>query len=129
MKLLKGNATHAKIVVEAEKVTRKTQNVVAELKGTTNPDEIILVGGHYDTVPDVRGASDNAGGTSITMELARVFKAKGSKRTLRFIAWGSEEMGLDGSNLYAKRIKEADKKAKAEDKNAKTELDKTLLSA
>ena len=127
LKLLKGNATHAKIVVEAEKVTRKTQNVVAELKGTTNPDEIILVGGHYDTVPDVRGASDNAGGTSITMELARVFKEKGSKRTLRFIAWGSEEIGLDGSNLYAKRIKEADKKAKSEDKNARTELDKTLL--
>jgi aminopeptidase YwaD len=128
LKLLKNNATHAKIVVQSEKVERRTQNIIAELKGTTNPDEIILVGGHYDTVPDVRGASDNAGGTSITMEIARVFKEKGSKRTLRFIAWGSEEMGLDGSNLYAKKLKEDDKKAKENDKEAKTELDKTLLS-
>ena len=128
LKLLKSGATHARIVVEAEKVTRKTQNVVAELKGSTHPEEIILVGGHYDTVPDVHGASDNAGGTSITMELARVFKEKGSKRTLRFIAWGSEEMGLDGSNLYAKKLKTDDKKTKEHDKDAKTELDKTMLS-
>ena len=128
LKLLKNNATHAKIVVQSEKVERKTQNIIAELKGITRPDEIIIVGGHYDTVPNVRGASDNAGGTSITMELARVFKEKGSKRTIRFIAWGSEEMGLDGSNRYAKKLKEDDKKAKENDKEAKTELDKTLLS-
>ena len=128
LKLLKKGATHAKIVVEAERGTKKTQNIIAELKGTTHPDEIIIVGGHYDTVPDVRGASDNAGGTSLTLELARVFKERGSKRTLRFIAWGSEEMGLDGSNLYAKKLKNADKEAKEKNKEAKTELDKTLLA-
>ena len=128
LKLLKKRATRAKIVVEVERGTKKTQNIVAELKGTTHPDEIILVGGHYDTVPDVRGASDNAGGTSLTLELARVFKEKGSKRTLRFIAWGSEEMGLDGSNLYAKNLKKDDKEAKEKDNEAKTELDKTLLA-
>lgn len=127
LKLLKNGATHAKIVVEADLTKEKTKNVVGELKGSSHPDEIVLVGGHYDTVPDVRGASDNAGGTSIMMELARVFKAKGSKRTLRFIAWGSEEMGLDGSNLYAKKLKEDDKAAKDKDKEAKTELDKTRL--
>lgn len=127
LKLLKSGATHAKIVVEAELAEEKTVNVVGELKGTTHPDEIILVGGHYDTVPDVRGASDNAGGTSIMMELARVFKEKGSRRTLRFIAWGSEEMGLDGSNLYAKRLKKEDKEAKEKDEKTKTELENTRL--
>jgi len=127
LKLLKSRATHAKIVVEADLVKQKTKNIIAELKGTSHPDEIILVGGHYDTVPGVKGASDNAGGTSITMELARVFKEKGSKRTVRFIAWGSEEMGLDGSNLYAKRLKAEDKEAKDKDKKAETELDKTRL--
>lgn len=127
LKLLKSGATHAKIVVEAELTEEKTVNVIGELKGSTHPDEIILVGGHYDTVPDVKGASDNAGGTSIMMELAHVFKEKGSKRTLRFIAWGSEEMGLDGSNLYAKRIKENDKAAKEKDEKAKTELDNTRM--
>ncbi len=127
LKLLKGGATHAKIVVEADLVKQKTMNIIAELKGTSHPDEIILVGGHYDTVPNVKGASDNAGGTSITLELARVFKEKGSKRTIRFIAWGSEEMGLDGSNLYAKRLKTEDKEAKDKDEKAETELDRTKL--
>ncbi len=126
-KLLKNGATHANIVVEAKLAKEKTNNVIAEIKGSTHPDEIVIVGGHYDTVPDVRGASDNAGGTSIMMELARVFKEKGTKRTLRFIAWGSEEMGLDGSNLYAKKLKEDDKAAKEKDEDAKTELEKTRL--
>ena len=126
-KLLKSGATHAKIVVQADLAKEKTKNIIGEIKGTSHPDEIVLIGGHYDTVPDVRGASDNAGGTSIMMELARVFKEKGSRRTLRFIAWGSEEMGLDGSNLYAKKLKEDDKVAKEKDEKAKTELDKTRL--
>ena len=127
LKLLKSGATHVKIVVEADLVKQKTMNIIAELKGTSHPDEIILVGGHYDTVPNVKGASDNAGGTSITLELARVFKEKGSKRTVRFIAWGSEEMGLDGSNFYAKGLKAEDKEAKEKDKKAETELDRTRL--
>jgi aminopeptidase YwaD len=128
LKLMKKGVKKARIVVEAERGKKKTQNIIAELKGTTNPDEIVFVGGHYDTVPDVRGASDNAGGTSIVMELARVFKDKGSKRTIRFVAWGSEEMGLDGSNLYAKKLKADDKKTKEVDKDAVTELDKVKLS-
>jgi aminopeptidase YwaD len=107
-KLLKSGATHARIVVEADLSKLKTKNIIAELKGTSHPDEIILVGGHYDTVPGVKGASDNAGGTSITMELARVFKEK-------------------GSNLYAKKIEADDKEAKKEDKKAETELDRTRL--
>jgi hypothetical protein len=127
LSILKDGATHVKIVVESERGEKKTQNVIAELKGTLRPEEIVVVGGHYDTVPGVRGASDNAGGTSIAMELARVFNEKGSKRTLRFVAWGSEEMGLDGSNLYAKNLKEADKSAKEKDKEAKTELDNTKI--
>lgn len=122
LRLLKKGAKKARVVVEAERGTKKTQNVVAELTGSTRPEEIIVVGGHYDSVPGVRGASDNAGGTAMTMELARVFKEKGSKRTLRFVAWGSEEMGLDGSNLYAKNLKEADKEAKERDEEAETEL-------
>ena len=128
LKLLKNGATRAKIVVEVERGRRKTKNIIGELEGTTHPDEIVLIGGHYDTVPNVSGASDNAGGTSIAMELARVFKEKGSKRTLRFIAWGSEEMGLDGSNYYARKLKADDKEAKKEDKDALSELDKVKLS-
>ena len=127
LRLLKKGAKRARVVVEAERDTKKTQNILAELPGSTRPEEIIVVGGHYDSVPGVRGASDNAGGTAMTMELARVFKKKGSKRTLRFVAWGSEEMGLDGSNLYAKKLKEDDKAAKEKDEDAETELGRHRL--
>jgi len=127
LRLLKKGANRARIVVEAERDTKNTQNVIAELQGSTRPDEIVVVGGHYDSVPGVRGASDNAGGTAMTMELARVFREKGSKRTLRFVAWGSEEMGLDGSNLYAKKLKEADKEEREKDDDAETELGRHRL--
>ena len=127
LRLLKKGANRARIVVEAERDTKNTQNVIAELQGSTRPDEIVVVGGHYDSVPGVRGASDNAGGTAMTMELARVFREKGSKRTLRFVAWGSEEMGLDGSNLYAKKLKEADKEDREKDDDAETELGRHRL--
>ncbi len=127
LRLLKKGANRARIVVEAERDTKNTQNVIAELQGTTRPDEIVVVGGHYDSVPGVRGASDNAGGTAMTMELARVFREKGSKRTLRFVAWGSEEMGLDGSNLYAKKLKEANKEDREKDDDAETELGRHRL--
>jgi len=127
LRLLKKGARRARIVVEAERDTKNTQNVIAELLGSTRPDEIVVVGGHYDSVPGVRGASDNAGGTAMTMELARVFREKGSKRTFRFVAWGSEEMGLDGSNIYAKKLKEADEAAKEKDEDAETELERHRL--
>jgi Iap family predicted aminopeptidase len=90
-----------KIVTEVEKVTAKSQNVIGEVPGTLD-DEDILVGGHYDTVRSVMGAHDNAAGTAVALELARVFAHEKSNRTLRFAAFGSEELGLRGSYYHAK---------------------------
>ena len=73
--------------------------MIAEVTGTLQPEEIIVVGAHYDTTPDLPGASDNAGGVGVVMELARLYAERGSKRTLRFVAWGAEEGGLIGSRL------------------------------
>lgn len=127
LSLLKRGAKTARLTVQAEQTTVKVYNIIGELEGSEKPEEIILVGGHYDSVPDVKGASDNAGGTALTMELARVFKTKGTKRTMRFIAWGGEEMGLYGSNHYARTLKADDKQRKEKDKTAETELDHTRL--
>ncbi len=63
----------------------------------------------------------------MVMELARAFKEKGTRRTMRFIAWGCEELGLLGSRDYATKLREASEKAKEQDEDAETELDKTLL--
>lgn len=99
LKVLKG-PKKLKIVTELKKVTAKSQNVLGEVPGVLE-DEDILVGGHYDTVRSVLGAHDNAAGTGLTLELARIFSGEKPNRTLRIAAFGSEELGLRGSFHHA----------------------------
>jgi aminopeptidase YwaD len=127
LKLLCSRAKQACLVVESEAWKVKSKNVIGELVGSLRPEEIVIVGGHYDTVPEVRGASDNAGGTAIVLELARVFKEKGTKRTLRFIAWGNEEMGLVGSHHYAQELKKTSEELKNKGSDEESELDRIKL--
>jgi hypothetical protein len=75
-------------------------NVVAELPGTTRPDEIYIVGAHFDSVNNP-GADDNASGTAAVIELARLISQWESEATIRFIAFDREEQGLIGSEAYA----------------------------
>jgi len=75
-------------------------NVVAELPGTTRPDEIYIVGAHYDS-NDNPGADDNASGVAGVLEIARVISQYQSEATIRFIAFDMEEWGLIGSDDYA----------------------------
>jgi aminopeptidase YwaD len=109
----------------------KTYNPVGELKGTQKPDEVIVIGGHFDSVWASQGCQDNAAGTVIAMELARVFAQRGSKRTLRFMAFGGEEMGLRGSIAYVKKLKEEDEKQKKDKEfvrdGLKSDLDKIIF--
>lgn len=68
-------------------------NLAVEIAGSTKPDEIIVVGAHYDTEPQTPGADDNASGVAAMLSLARHFaERKGVGRTLRFIAFVNEEM-------------------------------------
>lgn len=70
---------------------------------------ILILGGHYDSVPDSPGANDNASGTATVMELARVLKDRYPQYELRFIAFAGEEIGLTGSANYAKNLSSAEK--------------------
>jgi len=99
LNVLKG-PKRLKIVTEVERVTAKSQNIIGEVSGTLE-DEDVLVGGHYDTVRTVMGAHDNAAGTATVLELARVFAHEKLNRTLRLAAFGSEELGLRGSFFHA----------------------------
>lgn len=85
-------------------------NVIATLEGDTPSDSICLIGGHYDNVTGsgdpftaAPGANDNASGVAAALEVARVFKKNGfiPSTTIKFIAFGSEELGLYGSYSYA----------------------------
>jgi hypothetical protein len=100
LNLMKG-PRKLRMVTEVEKVTAKSQNVIGEVRGILE-DEDILVGGHCDTVRSVMGAHDNAAGTAVVLELARIFAHEKPNRTLRFMAFGSEELGLRGSYYHAK---------------------------
>lgn len=82
-------------------------NVVAEIKGTEKPDEIVVLGGHLDSwnSPGSQGANDNGTGSSSTLEAARLIMKSGvkPKRTIRFILFTGEEQGLLGSTGYVKQ--------------------------
>jgi len=74
-----------------------------EIRGKTS--EVIIVGGHHDTVYHGQGAVDDTSGTASTLEMARqlsevVNKTGTPERTLRFCTWGGEEEGLYGSRAY-----------------------------
>jgi hypothetical protein len=68
----------------------------------------IIVGAHYDSVAIGRGADDNASGVAVMLEVAEMIKALPTPYTIRFVAFGAEEMGLSGSSYYVKKMSAAD---------------------
>ncbi|HIJ79664.1 MAG TPA: M20/M25/M40 family metallo-hydrolase [Deltaproteobacteria bacterium] len=91
---------------------QKSLNIQLEIKGAGNPEQIIIIGAHYDTVLNSPGANDNASGVAALLELARLLTTGGKPaRTLRLVAFANEEppfyYGKDmGSSRYAKRCRE-----------------------
>ncbi len=74
-------------------------NIVGTMQGSLFPDQEYIVGAHYDS-KDNPGADDNASGTALVLEAARVLTAYESDSTIRFIAFDREEQGLYGSWAY-----------------------------
>ncbi len=81
----------------------KSYNVIGEIKGSTHPDEIILVGGHLDSWDVGQGAHDDGAGCVHAMEVIRTLKELNyqPKRTLRCVLFMNEENGLAGGRAYA----------------------------
>jgi len=77
-------------------------NVVGEIKGSEKPDEIVVVGGHFDSWDPGMGASDDAVGCVVTWEAARLMKKLNirPKRTVRVVLFTNEENGTRGGNGY-----------------------------
>ena len=82
-------------------------NVVAELKGTEHPEEIITIGGHLDSWDVNEGAHDDGAGIVQTMEVLRTMKALHyqPKHTIRFVLFANEENGGKGGAKYAELAK------------------------
>ena len=85
-------------------------NIEVEITGGDRPDQIVLIGAHYDTAYSSPGANDNATGVAALIELARAFADTTPARTLRFVAFTNEEPPFFwtenmGSAVYANRVK------------------------
>ncbi|HEX7315212.1 MAG TPA: M28 family metallopeptidase [Pyrinomonadaceae bacterium] len=80
----------------------ESANVVAELKGTERPDEIVLVSGHFDSWDVGQGAHDDGGGCIVSWEVARLLKSLNlrPRRTIRVVLFTNEENGVRGGNGY-----------------------------
>ncbi len=80
-------------------------NTVAEIRGTTHPDEVVLLGAHLDSWDLADGTTDNGTGAIAVLEAARILAAASVKpqRTIRFALFTGEEEGLFGSERYAER--------------------------
>ena len=94
------NAGEVEVTVSVSNETRNTRNVVAEKPGTDDDGGVVILGGHFDTVADVPGASDNGSGIATLITIAREVASREYPFTLRFIPFGSEELGLRGSQHY-----------------------------
>ena len=77
-------------------------NVIAEIPGTDLAEEVVMLGGHFDSWHSGTGATDNAVGCGVALEAVRIIQAAGLKprRTIRIALWTGEEQGLLGSKAY-----------------------------
>ena len=98
------------IAVDYQKEDQNAFNVIGEIPGTTKSDEIVMLGGHFDSWQGGTGATDNGTGSSVAMEAVRILAAlqksgsvKPMARTVRVALWGGEEQGVYGSTAYVQQ--------------------------
>jgi len=85
----------------------RVPNIVADIRGSELPDEIVIVGAHLDSWQPGTGAQDNGTGVAMVLEAARTMMGvhRPPRRTVRFILFGGEEQGLLGSIAYVREHK------------------------
>ena len=108
-RLIKGGARpKVRITMRNSIANGVGRNVLADLRGSRLPGEVVLAGGHLDSWDVSQGATDNGLGSAIVLEMAHATAAVGvrPKRTMRFALWAAEEIGLCGSHEYVRRHKD-----------------------
>ena len=85
----------------------ESYNVIADIKGSEHPEQVVIVSGHLDSWDLGTGAIDDGAGVAVAMQAAQLIKRLGfrPKRTIRVIAWMNEENGLMGGRTYAETHK------------------------
>jgi aminopeptidase YwaD len=97
----------ASISVQTELLA--SRNVVAEdLRPPRRSERVVVLGAHFDTVPGVPGANDNASGAAVVLTIAKELARAPVPFSVRFVAFGSEELGLLGSKHYVDSLSSAE---------------------
>lgn len=107
-RLLARGPVKMRLEIEVEtKENAQSGNVIAEIRGATRPDEVVVVGGHLDSWDLGTGALDDGAGVAIAIAAAKLIKDLPMRpaRTVRVVLWGSEETGLHGGRAYAAQHK------------------------
>jgi len=132
VEIIKRGEGRARLVLRNTERKSYSLNVIGEKAGADLADEIVVICAHYDSHWRIPGAGDNAGGTAVMLELARVLAARPSRRTLRLVGFAAEETGLHGSTFYANRLARLDrrdrKKASFDERVDKTECERHRLT-
>ena len=97
--------------VSAVPNTLESRNVVAEKPGPGPDSPVVVLGGHFDTVPDVPGANDDGSGIATLRTIAAEVADQSYSFTLRLVAFGSEELGLFGSRWYVNELTAAERES------------------
>lgn len=100
----RGRKVRIKLEMEAHfEAEVPSANVIGEIRGSERPNEVVLLGGHYDSWDVGAGASDDGVGCIVTWEAARLMKKLGlqPKRTVRVVLFTNEENGTRGATGYA----------------------------
>jgi carboxypeptidase Q len=99
----RGQPVRARLMMSARTLPdAASRNVIAEIRGTELPHEVVVIGGHIDSWDVGTGAMDDAGGCVAAWEALRLMRELGirPRRTVRVVLWTNEENGLRGANAY-----------------------------
>lgn len=107
LRLLRGGqALHLTASIDVDfRRNAESFNVIGEIRGSTRPDEVVVLGAHLDSWDLGTGALDNGANVVLLIDVARQMKRLGVRpaRTMRFILWNGEEQGLYGSSAYTRQ--------------------------
>jgi carboxypeptidase Q len=105
----RGTTVRLRLKMEAQMLPDADSfNVVGEIRGRELPDEVVVVGGHFDSWDVGTGSTDDGGGTVVTWEALRLMKKLNlrPRRTVRVVLWTNEENGLRGGTAYRDRYRD-----------------------
>jgi len=104
----RGTKVRLRLKMEAKMLPdADSANVVAEIRGSERPDEVVVVGGHFDSWDVGTGSTDDGGGCVVTWEALRLMKKLNlrPRRTVRVVLFTNEENGLAGGRAYLARYR------------------------